>query len=81
MAAAVPKDVASWQLTTDIQQLRKEAQGLSKALRQQKEVGVEGVEVLTSHLVYSAACRGLAVAAAAGLASHSHGSSPGTPPH
>jgi hypothetical protein len=39
MEAVVPKDVAKWQMTADIQQLRKEAQGMSRTLRQQKQVG------------------------------------------
>jgi hypothetical protein len=38
MEAVVPKDVAKWQMTADIQQLRKTAQDMSRTLRQQKEV-------------------------------------------
>lgn len=34
----VPKDVAKWQVAADIQQLRKDTHGLSRGLRQQKEV-------------------------------------------
>jgi hypothetical protein len=36
--AVVPQDVAQWQLTADIQQLRKESHGLARTLRSQKEV-------------------------------------------
>jgi hypothetical protein len=36
--AVVPKDVAQWQRTADIQQLRKESHGLARTLRTQKEV-------------------------------------------
>jgi hypothetical protein len=36
--SVVPEDVAKWQLAADIQQLRKDTHGLSRGLRQQKEV-------------------------------------------
>lgn len=41
MEAVVPKDVAKWQMIADIQQLRKEAQDMSRTLRQQKEVSTD----------------------------------------
>jgi len=34
----VPKDVGKWKMARDIQELRKQTQGLSRTLRHQKEV-------------------------------------------
>jgi small-conductance mechanosensitive channel len=39
VAAVVPKDAASWQVTQQTQALRKEAAGLTAAHKQQKQVG------------------------------------------
>ena len=47
MGRVVPADISTWQVTTDIQQLRKESQGLSRTLRRQKEVrGEEGTQLM-----------------------------------
>lgn len=42
MDQVVPKDMAAWQMSTDIQGLRKDTQSLGRTLRQQKEVSVQG---------------------------------------